>query len=65
MKHLQGFGSIRGMLILGGSSLTSGSFGSTFGGGGIFIFIGGGGGVVGKINCVCSYRCCWMACLAV
>src|SRR5579863_8804062 len=45
-----GFGSTLGILILGASSLTSGSLGvSTLGGGGIFIFRGGGGGVVGKI----------------
>src|SRR6201993_1029936 len=51
-----GFFSIFGILILGASSLTSGSFGvsTTLGGGGIFIFNGGGGGVVGKINSVCS-----------
>src|SRR5947208_11439096 len=61
-----GFFSIFGMLILGASSLTSGTLGvSTLGGGGTFTLIGSGGGVVGKINCVCSYLCCWITCLAV
>ena len=63
---VSGFGSGLGKLILGASSFaTSGGLGgSIFGGGVIFTFTGSGG-LVGKINCVCSNWCCWIAFFAV